>query len=63
LLTVVHDAQEANDKMAGHRSLLDEIVRDGTRADGRKELVVITDGYRESTESGPICCVTANGAE
>jgi hypothetical protein len=30
LLTVVHDAQEAN-KRAGHRSLLDEIVRDGAR--------------------------------
>jgi len=31
MLTVVHDAQEANDKTAGHRSLLDEIVRDGAR--------------------------------
>lgn len=30
MLTVVHDAQEANDKAAG-RSLLDEIVRDGAR--------------------------------
>ena len=28
MLTVVHDAQEANDKATGHRSLLDEIVRD-----------------------------------
>jgi len=31
MLTVVHDAREANDKTAGHRSLLDEIVRDGAR--------------------------------
>lgn len=31
MLTVVHDAAEANDKAAGHRSLLDEIVRDGAR--------------------------------
>ena len=28
--------------------------------DGRKELVAITDGYRESTESWLICCATAN---
>ena len=31
MLTVVHDAQEANDETAGHRLLLDEIVRDGAR--------------------------------
>lgn len=31
MLTVVDDAAEANDKAAGHRSLLDEIVRDGAR--------------------------------
>jgi hypothetical protein len=31
MLTVVHDAQEANDKTTGGRSLLDEIVRDGAR--------------------------------
>jgi hypothetical protein len=31
VLTVVHDADEANDKTAGHRSLLDEIVCDGAR--------------------------------
>ena len=31
MLTVVHDAQETNDKTADHRSLLDEIVRDGAR--------------------------------
>ena len=31
MLTVVHDAGEANDKSAGHRSLLDEIVRGGAR--------------------------------
>jgi transposase-like protein len=31
MLTVVHDAQEANDKTTGRRSLLDEIVRDGAR--------------------------------
>ena len=30
MLTVVHDAEEANDNAAG-RSLLDEIVRDGAR--------------------------------
>jgi hypothetical protein len=29
MLTVVHDPQVANDETAGHRSLLDEIVRDG----------------------------------
>ena len=31
MLTVVHDPQVANDETAGHRSLLDEIVRDGAR--------------------------------
>ncbi|RFZ61751.1 hypothetical protein DE4576_05437 [Mycobacterium marinum] len=31
MLTVVHDAAEANDTAADHRSLLDEIVRDGAR--------------------------------
>jgi len=31
MLTVVHDAAEANDKTHGYRSLLDEIVRDGAR--------------------------------
>jgi len=31
MLTVVHDAQEANDTATGDRSLLDEIVRDGAR--------------------------------
>ena len=30
------------------------------RADGRKELVAITDGYRESMDSGLFCCATAN---
>jgi hypothetical protein len=34
----------------------------GVRADGRRELVAITDGYRESTESWVICCATASGA-
>ena len=31
MLTVVHDAEEANGNEAGRRSLLDEIVRDGAR--------------------------------
>ena len=31
MLTVVHDAEEANGDEAGQRSLLDEIVRDGAR--------------------------------
>jgi len=31
MLTVVHDADEANGNEAGQRSLLDEIVRDGAR--------------------------------
>jgi len=31
MLTVVHDAQEANDKTTDHQSSLDEIVRDGAR--------------------------------
>lgn len=31
MLTVVHDGQEANDEATAHRSLLDEIVRDGAR--------------------------------
>ena len=31
MLTIVHDPQVANDETAGHRSLLDEIVRDGAR--------------------------------
>ena len=31
MLTVVHDAQEANDDACNRRSLLDEIVRDGAR--------------------------------
>lgn len=31
MLTVVNDGAEANDEAAGHRSLLDEIVRDGAR--------------------------------
>lgn len=31
MLTVVHDAQEANDDAGSRRSLLDEIVRDGAR--------------------------------
>ena len=31
MLTVVHDADEANGNEAGGRSLLDEIVRDGAR--------------------------------
>jgi transposase-like protein len=31
MLTVVHDAAEANDEATGHRSLLDEIVRVGAR--------------------------------
>jgi hypothetical protein len=31
MLTVVHDPQVTNDETAGHRSLLDEIVRDGAR--------------------------------
>lgn len=31
MLTVVHDAESANEDGAGSRSLLDEIVRDGAR--------------------------------
>jgi hypothetical protein len=31
MLTVVHDAEEANDNVSNGRSLLDEIVRDGAR--------------------------------
>jgi putative transposase len=33
----------------------------GVRADGRKELVAVTDGYRESTESWAAFSATANG--
>jgi hypothetical protein len=37
------------------------LVLIGVRADGRKELVALADGYRESTESWGTCCVTAPG--
>ena len=34
----------------------------GVRVDGSKELVALTDGYREATESWADCCATADGA-
>jgi hypothetical protein len=38
------------------------LVMIGVRSDGRKELVALTDGYRESPESWPICCGLADDA-
>ena len=39
------------------------LVMIGVRADGRKELVALADGFRESSPSrGPICCGRAAGA-
>jgi transposase-like protein len=37
------------------------LVMIGVRADGRKELVALADGYRESAESWAACCVIAPG--
>ena len=37
------------------------VVR-GVRADGRKELVAITDGYRNRPSHGLNCCASASGA-
>ncbi|GAB3403732.1 hypothetical protein GCM10027569_11030 [Flindersiella endophytica] len=57
-------APRVNDKRtdpdAGERKLC-LLVMIGVRADGRKELVALADGYRESTESWAICCGTAVG--
>ena len=39
------------------------LVMIGVRSDGRKELVALTDGYRESTDRGLTCCGIAAAAE
>ncbi len=38
------------------------LVMIGVRADGCKELVALTDGYRESAESWPTYCATVSVA-
>lgn len=38
------------------------LVMIGVRADGRKELVALTDGYREATESWRGCCAMPSAA-
>jgi transposase-like protein len=49
-------------KVRLERDKLCLLVMIGVRADGRKELVALADGYRESTGSWAIYCVTANAA-
>jgi putative transposase len=38
------------------------LVMIGVRADGRKELVALADGFRESSESWAACCATPSAA-
>ena len=46
-----------NIRLEEHKLCL--LVMIGVRADGRKELIALADGYRESAESGLTCCATA----
>jgi Transposase, Mutator family len=43
------DGMHVNIRLEGHKLCLLVVI--GVRADGRKELVALVDGYRESTES------------
>ena len=52
------DGIHVNIRLEEHKLCL--LVMIGVRADGRKELVALTDGYRESPSPGPICCATAS---
>jgi hypothetical protein len=54
------DAIHVNIGIEGHKLCL--LVLIGVRADGRKELAALADGYRESTSPGPTCCVTPPAA-
>ena len=53
------DGVHVNIRLEEHKLCL--LVMIGVRADGRKELVALADGYRESASPGPICCATAPG--
>jgi transposase-like protein len=65
MLTVVHDAQEANDKTTAHRSLLDEIVRDGARqmlaAALRAEVAAYVEQFADQLDEDGRRLVVRNG--
>lgn len=52
------DGIHVNIRLEEHKLCL--LVMIGVRADGRKELIALVDGYRESTESWATCYATAN---
>ena len=53
------DGIHVNIRLEEHKLCL--LVMIGVRADGRKELVALTDGYRSPSTPGRTCCVTARG--
>lgn len=65
MLTVVHDADEANGSEAGRRSLLDEIVRDGARqmlaAALRAEVAAYIDAHVGEVDENGRRLVVRNG--
>src|SRR5690242_13086177 len=66
MLTVVHDAQEANDSADGEgRSLLDEIVRDGARqmlaASLKAEVAAYVEQYADQLDENGRRLVVRNG--
>ncbi len=65
MLTVVHDAQEANEKAIVHRSLLDEIVRDGARqmlaAALRAEVAAYVEQFADQLDENGHRLVVRNG--
>jgi putative transposase len=65
MLTVVHDAQEANDDAGSKRSLLDEIVRDGARqmlaAALRAEVAAYVEQFADQLDEDGRRLVVRNG--
>jgi putative transposase len=65
MLTVVHDADEANDNEASRRSLLDEVVRDGARqmlaAALRAEVAAYIDTHAGEVDENGHRLVVRNG--
>ena len=54
------DGIHVNIRLEEHKLCL--LVMIGVRTDGRKELVALADGYRESAGSWGTCCATASAA-
>ena len=54
------DGIYVNIRLEEHKLCL--LVMIGVRADGRKELIALADGYRESAESWATCCAIARAA-